>query len=308
MEGSMRVGVTGASGLIGSSLVAALRERGDSVVTFVRPASRVDVGDTVRWDPARHLLDHDDLRRAGGFDAIVNLAGAGIGDRRWNAERKSEILSSRVSATSLLADVVKESPSGVSFIASASAVGWYGSRGDEVLDESSTRGEGFLADVCDAWENAALALSATGTTVARLRSGVVLSSRGGALPQQLPLFRVGVGGRLGSGRQWLSPVSLRDEVAAILWVLDHRLGGAVNLVAPTPLTNRAFTRDLAAALRRPGIFAVPAVALRATLGPEMANELILASQRVTPQSLLASGFTFADPDAPSAIAWALASG
>ncbi len=302
----MRVGVTGASGLIGSSLVAALRERNDSVVTFVRPTSRITNNDVVRWDPSRHLLDHDDLRRVGGFDAIVNLAGAGIGDRRWNAARKSEIFTSRESATSLLAEVARDSASGVGYLANASAVGWYGSRGDESLDESSTRGTGFLSDVCDAWENAALALGATGTTVARVRSGVVLSSRGGALRQQLPLFRVGLGGRLGSGRQWLSPISLRDEVAAILWVLDHRLEGPVNLVAPTPLTNRAFTRDLASALHRPAVFAVPAGALRVTLGPEMANELILASQRVIPLSLLSSGFKFSDPDAASALAQALA--
>jgi uncharacterized protein (TIGR01777 family) len=301
----VRVGVTGASGLIGSSLVAALQERDDSVVTFVRPTSRVTTDDVVRWDPSRALLDHDDLRRAGGFDAIVNLAGVGIGDRRWNATRKSEILSSRVSATTLLASVAKESAGGVGFLANASAVGWYGSRGDEQLDETSTRGEGFLADVCDEWESAALELRATGTTVARLRSGLVLSVRGGALRQQLPLFRAGVGGRLGSGRQWLSPISLRDEVAAILWVIDHRLEGPVNLVAPTPLTNRAFTRDLAAALHRPGVFAVPAAALRVTLGFEMANELILASQRVSPQSLLASGFSFAEANGAAALAWAL---
>jgi uncharacterized protein (TIGR01777 family) len=306
MGESVRVGVTGASGLIGTSLVAALRERNDSVVTFVRPTSRITHDNVVRWDPSRGLLDDDDLRRAGGFDALVNLAGAGIGDRRWNAKRKSEIMASRVSATSLLCDVATSSMSGVSFLANASAVGWYGSRGDEPLDESSTRGEGFLANVCDAWENAALALRATGTTVARLRSGVVLSLRGGALRQQLPLFRTGVGGRLGSGRQWLSPISLYDEVAAILWVLDHRLEGPVNLVAPTPLTNRSFTRDLATALHRPGVFAVPAAALRITLGVEMADELVLASQRVTPQSLLASGYSFAHPDAAAALTWALA--
>lgn len=287
--------------------MAALRERHDSVITFVRPTNRVRDDNLVRWDPSLGLLDDEDLRRVGGFDALVNLAGAGIGDRRWNAERKSEILSSRVAATSLLAEVAKQSTSGVGFLANASAIGWYGSRGDEVLDESSTRGEGFLADVCDAWENAALTLGSTGTTVARLRSGVVLSSHGGALRQQLPLFRVGVGGRLGSGRQWLSPISLRDEVTAILWVLDHHLEGPVNLVAPTPLTNRAFTRDLARVLHRPGVFAVPSIALRATLGPEMADELVLASQRVSPQSLLSSGFTFCDPDAASALAWALAS-
>jgi uncharacterized protein len=301
----VRVGVTGASGLIGTSLVEALRERGDDVITFRRPTSHGPSANIVRWDPAHALLDEDDLRRAGGFDVIVNLAGAGIGDRRWLKERKSEILSSRVLTTSLLDQVINHTNSGVELLVSASAIGWYGSRGDELLDESSTRGVGFLADVCDAWENAALALTASGTNVARVRSGIVLSARGGALKKQLPLFRAGLGGRLGSGLQWLSPISLVDEVAALLWVVDRRLDGPINLVAPTPLTNRSFTHDLAASLHRPGVLAVPAPALRVALGREMADELLLASQRVVPTRLLASGFSFQYSDTVTALARAL---
>jgi uncharacterized protein (TIGR01777 family) len=301
----VRVGVTGASGLIGSALVEALRERGDDVITFRRPTSDGSSANVVRWDPARELLDEDDLRRVGGFDAIVNLAGAGIGDQRWSKKRRSEILASRVSATTLIAQAITHTTSGVGLLANASAIGWYGSRGDELLDESSARGVGFLADVCDAWENAALAVTKSGTKVARLRSGVVLSARGGALKKQLPLFRAGLGGRLGSGRQWLSPISLVDEVLAIVWIIGRQLEGPINLVAPTPLTNRAFTHDLAVSLHRPGVLAVPALALRVTLGRQMADELLLASQRVVPTSLIASGFSFQHSDTVTALAHSL---
>jgi uncharacterized protein (TIGR01777 family) len=302
----VRIGVTGASGLIGTALIEALGARGDDVVIFQRPTSKSVAGDVVRWDPTRGLLDESDLRRVGGFDAIVNLAGAGIGDKRWSKERKAEILNSRTSAAALMGQVARAAPNGVGHLVNASAIGWYGSRGDEVLDETSTRGSGFLADVCDAWENAASAVATSGTTVARLRTGIVLSARGGALKKQLPLFQFGLGGRMGSGNQWLSPISLADEIAAILWVLDHRLEGPFNLAAPTPLTNRSFTRELAALMHRPAVLAIPSVALRVVLGPEMADELILSGQRVMPQRLLASGFTFKQPDVRSALEGALA--
>jgi uncharacterized protein len=304
----MRVGVTGASGLIGTALVEALHERGDDVVEFRRPSSQGSADNLVRWDPARSLLDESDLRRVGGLDSIVNLAGAGIGDRRWTNERRLEIRTSRVAATALIGHAINELPGGVAFIANASAVGWYGSRGDEVLDETSSRGEGFLADVCAAWEDAAIALASGGAPVARLRSGVVLSTRGGALKKQLPLFRYGLGGRLGSGRQWLSPITLADEIAAIVWVIDHHLEGPINLVAPTPLTNRNFTKYLATALHRPAVLIAPATALRVSFGGEMADELLLASQRVLPQRLLASGFSFSYPDMATALSEVLATG
>lgn len=304
----MRVGVTGASGLIGRSLVAALHERGDSIVTFLRPSTSDVTGQVVRWDPARALIDESDLRRVGGFDAVVHLAGAGIADRRWTTTRKEEILSSRVTSTTLLVEALQTLQQGVTCLASGSAIGWYGSRGDDVLDETSPRGEGFLANVCHQWEAATLPLQAEATHVAHLRTGIVVSSLGGSLKKQLPLFRIGLGGRLGSGAQWLSPISLFDEVRALLWTIDHQLSGPVNLTCPTPLTNDKFTSVFGRALRRPSFLAVPSPALRLVLGAEMANELVLVSQRVMPHVLTESGFAFRHVDAGAALTWALSSG
>lgn len=301
----MRVGVTGASGLIGRSLVAALHERGDSIVTFVRPSTKDVTGQVVRWDPARGLVDENDLQRVGGLDAVVHLAGAGIGDRRWTPARKQEIVSSRVASTSMLVEALQSLTQGVTLLASGSAIGWYGSRGDEALDETSSRGTGFLSDVCVAWEKATSSLEDFGIGVAHLRTGVVLSANGGVLKKQVPLFRSGLGGRYATGHQWLSPISLLDEVRALLWIIDHRLTGPVNLVMPQPLTNSDFTRALARILRRPALFNLPTPVLKAALGGEMADELVLASQRATPETLRASGFKFEHPDANAALIWAL---
>lgn len=297
----MRVGVTGSSGLIGRALCNSLLERGDTVVAFLRPTTARSKELCVRWDPSSAYVDETDLRDVGRLDAIVHLAGAGIGDRRWSSNRKSLIVASRVESTSLLEHVERSLPEGVGFVASASAIGWYGDRADEPLDESSTRGDGFLADVCHEWEGATSPLETRGVPVAHFRSGIVLSARGGALKKQLPLFRVGLGATFGPGRQWMSPISLNDEVRAILWIVDHQLTGPINLVAPTPITNRDFTHVLASELSRRAFFAIPTVALRAALGREMANELLLASQRVTPRQLLASEFVFEHPDARSAL-------
>jgi uncharacterized protein (TIGR01777 family) len=304
----VRVGVTGSSGLIGGALVTALRNRGDTVVPFVRPGSTQPSDSCIRWDPSSAYVDETDLREVGRLDVLVHLAGAGIGDRRWSESRKAIILSSRIESTRLLDHVAQSLPEGVGFLASASAIGWYGDRGSEVLDETSARGDGFLADVCHQWEGATGPLESRGAPVAHFRSGIVLSTRGGALKKQLPLFRYGLGGTLGSGRQWMSPISLIDEVRAILWIIDHQLTGPINLVAPSPLTNRDFTSELASALHRRALLNVPSPALRAALGREMANELLLVSQRVTPQRLLASGFVFQYPDAASAVREVLASG
>lgn len=301
----MRVGVTGASGFIGSALVAALNERGDDVVRFVRPDSAHRSGEEVRWDPARGLVDEDDLRRVGRFDAVVNLAGAGIADRRWSNARKAEILTSRTNATTLLVRLLGES-SGTAFLASGSAVGVYGSRGDESLDESSATGDDFLAHVCTEWEQATATLERSGTTVAHLRTGIVVSSRGGMLKKQMPLFRLGLGGALGTGRQWISPISLRDEVRAIVWLLQSRASGPFNLVAPAALTNRAFTEALAHQLRRPARLRLPSSALRVALGGQLVTGAVLASQRVAPAALLGSGFTFEHPDIESILSSALA--
>jgi len=287
----MRVGVTGSTGLIGTALVEELRRRGDQVITFSRSATS-PAPDVVRWDPSRNFISHDDLASAGHFDAVVHLAGAGIGDKRWNNARKREILASRTVSTELLA---RELLGKVDVFASGSAIGIYGSRGDEILSEDSTHGTDFLAEVCKEWERAAEALVASGVAVSFLRTGIVQSTRGGALAKQLPLFRFGLGGRLSTGKQWLSPISLHDEIRAILWILDNKLTGPFNLVAPEPLTNRDFTRILARALHRPALFPAPALALKVALGPELASSLLLASQRVLPNALLESGFSYNSP-------------
>ena len=190
-------------------------------------------------------------------------------------------------------------------LASGSAIGYYGSRGDALLDESSPRGDDFLASVCEQWEASTNRVSASGAAVAHLRTGIVMSTLGGALKRQLPLFRVGLGGRLASGRQWVSPISLDDEVRAILWVIDRRLTGPVNLVAPSPLTNRDLTASLGRALHRPTPATVPEIALRAILGSELTRVAVLASQRVLPEKLVASGFTFLHPNIESILSAAL---
>ena len=301
----MRVGVTGSSGLIGSALVRALRDRGDDVITFVRPGSPASGPSSIRWDPARESIDADDLARVGGFDAVVHLAGAGVADRRWTESRRREIRDSRVRSTALLVGALRDLPAGVRVLASGSAIGVYGSRADEVLREDSPLGHDFLADVCRDWEAEAVRLEMTGSRVALLRTGIVLSSAGGALRRQLPLFRLGLGGRLGTGRQWMSPISLVDEVRAIIWTIDGDLRGPLNLTGPQPLTNGEFTRALATRVHRPAPFAVPAVALALALGRDVAEGVVLASQRVVPTRLVESGFTFQHATADAMIASAL---
>ena len=207
----MRVGVAGAGGFLGRHLIAALIERGDEVVAFVRPGGAPFAGPQIRWDPSRHAIDDGDLERAGALDAVVNLAGVGIADHRWTPARRAEVLSSRVNATRLLVESVCASKADSPFLASASAIGYYGPRGDDVVDESSSRGTGFLSDVCAEWEDAATS-GGGDRPVALLRTGIVLSANGGALARQLPLFRWGIGGTLGDGRQWMSPISLVDLV------------------------------------------------------------------------------------------------
>ena len=301
----MRVGVTGASGLIGSALTRALSERGDQVVRFIRPDSPPVGGLSLRWDPARGSFDEGDLERLGGFDAIVHLAGRGVADRRWTDRQRREVLDSRLSSTSLVVEILRASRGGAAVLASGSAIGYYGSRGDEVLDESSSAGDDFLANVCVRWEETARQAEQFGCAVAMLRTGIVMSAAGGALAKQLPLFRLGLGGRLGTGHQWLSPISLDDEIRAITWVIDHRLSGPFNLVAPEPVTNATFTATLGRVLHRPSKLRVPALALRALLGAQLANDAILASQRVLPRAIGESGFTFKHADVASILHAAL---
>lgn len=306
---SLRVAVTGSSGLIGSALVPALVADGHRVTVLVRhpPEASPDSGPVTRaaWDPSSGGLDAADLV---GVDAVIHLAGAGIGDHRWTERYKRLVLDSRVQSTTLLAETIAGMRDGPGVLLSGSAVGWYGDTGAREVDETTPAGTGFLAEVVTAWEEATSAAEKAGVRVCHLRSGVVLSSRGGALGKQLPLFRLGVGGRLGSGRQYLSWISLLDEVAAIRRLLTaDDVAGAVNLTAPTPVTNAVFTRELGAALHRPTLAAVPGFALRAVLGG-FAEEGVLAGQRVAPRVLTDSGFPFTHTEIGAALRDVLAAG
>jgi uncharacterized protein (TIGR01777 family) len=247
-------------------------------------------------------VDGEALERSGPYDAVVNLAGAGIGDRRWSPSRKRLILESRTQSTALLAESLLGLSTRPSVLVSASAVGFYGIRGDEELTERSATGNDFLAEVCRAWEQAASPAADAGIRTVAVRTGIVLSRTGGALGKQLPLFRIGLGGRMGSGTQYRSWITLEDEVGVIRHCIeDDRLSGPVNATAPSPATDGELAKALATALRRPSILSVPAPALRLVLGREMAEELVLGGQRVLPDVLLSSGYAFAHTELDEAV-------
>ncbi|WP_163506812.1 TIGR01777 family oxidoreductase [Fodinicola acaciae] len=295
----MRVAVTGASGLIGSALVPVLVADGHEVVTLVR---REPAAGEVRWDPARRELDPEVFAE---IDAVVHLAGAGVGDRRWSATYKKTLLDSRIDGTTAvagaLAAVAADGRERV--LLSASAVGWYGDASDHEVDESSPRGGGFLADLVREWEASTGPAEDAGVRVAHLRSGLVCDRSGGLMRKLLPIFRLGAGGPMGSGRQCWPWITLPDELAAIRFLMTHReVSGAVNLVAPQPATNAEFATALGNALHRPAIVPAPAFALRLALG-EFADEGVLIGQRVVPKVLLDAGFTFQHPRLDEAMRW-----
>ncbi|MDW3217880.1 MAG: TIGR01777 family oxidoreductase [Acidimicrobiales bacterium] len=283
----MRVLVSGSTGLIGSALVAALPEAGHEPVRLVR---RREPGDlpSRRWDPATGEIDDDALD---GIDAVIHLAGEGVADRRWTDAQKQRILDSRVNGTTLLSSAITRATTPPAVFLSGSAIGAYGDRGDEVLTEVSERGDGFLADVVAAWEGAADVPEPPTRTVL-FRTGIVLAPKGGALGPQLPLFKLGLGGRIGSGRQWWSWISIDDMVGALVWLLENEVHGPVNMTAPNPQTNADFTATLGRVLRRPTVIPVPKLALHAKLGKELTAEVLLASQRVKPTALLEGGYRF----------------
>jgi uncharacterized protein (TIGR01777 family) len=281
-----RVAVTGASGLVGSALVPFLTTGGHAVTRLMR---RADEPSAIRWDPAAGTIDAAGLE---GVDAVVHLAGESIASGRWTAERKARIRDSRVRGTRLLCETLARLGRPPRTLVAASAIGWYGDRGDAVVDEASAPGSGFLTDVCREWEAAAEPARVAGIRVVYLRFGIVLSPAGGALRQLLPPFRLGVGGRVGDGRQWMSWIAVDDAVGAIHHaIVTDGLAGAVNAVAPEAVTNAAFTAVLARVLRRPAVVPVPAAAMRLALG-EMADALLLASTRVRPTRLEESGYGF----------------
>ncbi|CAL9273645.1 TIGR01777 family oxidoreductase [Streptomyces sp. CS207] len=294
-----RVAVAGASGLIGGALVRSLTADGHEVVRLVRHRPRS--ADEVRWDPEAGRVDTAGLT---GCDAVVNLAGAGVGDRRWTDDYKTRIRSSRVHGTTALAEAVASMEQPPRVFLNGSAIGFYGETGDHPVDEEAPAGEGFLPSVCQEWEAAAAPARHAGVRTVFARTGLVVARGGGAWGRLFPLFRAGLGGRLGDGSQYWSFVSLHDEVAALRHLLDRAdLSGPFNLTAPRPVTNREVTVAMGRVLHRPTPFAVPAPVLRVVLG-EMAGD-VLGSARVLPARLLKSGFRFAFPEIDGAIRAAL---
>ncbi|MER6138140.1 TIGR01777 family oxidoreductase [Streptomyces sp. NPDC001815] len=290
-----RIAVAGASGLIGTALVRSLTADGHEVVRLVRRRPRAD--DEVEWDPGRQYVDAAGLT---GCDAVVNLAGAGIGDRRWTDAYKRTIRDSRVLGTAMLAEAVAALDEPPRVFLNGSAMGIYGDTGERAVDESTPPGDGFLPSVCVEWEEAAAPAQEAGVRTVFARTGLVVAAKGGAWGRLFPLFRAGLGGRMGDGRQYWSYIALHDHVAALRFLLDSEsLSGPFNLTAPEPLTNREITAAMGRVLRRPTLFAVPEPVLRAALG-EMAQE-VLGSQRVLPTRLLESGFTFAFPGIEDAV-------
>lgn len=299
-HGPLTVAISGASGLIGSALTAFLSAGGHTVRRLVRRT--VKGADEIYWSPRDGVLDPADLA---GVDAVVHLAGAGIADARWSDERRRILWDSRVDGTTLLAKTLAAMDDPPKVLLSTSAVGFYGDTGDRRVDETSARGDGFLAELCEAWESAADPARDAGIRVVHPRFGVVLSARGGALAKMLPAFRMGGGGRLGSGRQAMPWVALDDLLGALLTLLyDTQYEGPVNITAPEIVDNATFTRTLGRVLRRPTIVPVPAVALRTLFG-EMADEALLAGQWAEPRRLLDGGFAFTYPDLESALRFEL---
>ncbi len=292
----MRIVITGSSGLIGTALVRRLRERGDDVVRMVRREPTAE--DERFWDPAEGVLATEHLD---GCDAVINLSGAGIGDKRWSAEYKRLVHSSRVDSTRLLAATIADCEAPPSVFVSSSAIGIYGSRGDEELDEQSAPGDGFLADVVKDWEAAAVSAENAGVRVAYTRTGIVLDDDSGAVGRMVLPFRLGLGGRLGDGKAWWSWVALADVVGAIEHILDTDASGPINVVSPSPVRSAEFTDALGDALHRPTIFPIPKFALDLILGGELSEALVFTSARVSPGVLTARGFEFAEPDLQPAL-------
>ena len=292
----MRVAITGVTGLIGSALKPHLESLGHEVIRVVRSNPS---GTDIAWSPAEGRIDPHALD---GVDAVVHLAGAGIGDKRWTDDYKRELLESRTKTTTLISEAIASADSGPTVLLSGSAIGIYGARGDEELTETSAAGDGFLADICVQWEASTKAAEDAGVRVVHLRTGIVLSAEGGALKKQLPLFKFGLGGKMGSGDQWQSWISIDDEVAAITHLLTADTSGAVNLTAPSPVTNAEFTDTLGDVLHRPTFMPIPKFGPKLVLGGELAENLLFSGQRVLPAVLDADEtFTFRHPDLATAL-------
>ena len=286
------VAIAGSSGTIGRALERLLIQEGFSVKRLVR-RNQIDDSE-IFWDPKNKFLDPN---RLVGINAIVNLAGVGIGDKRWSRKRMEQIISSRVEGTELICRTIAgiKSDERPSVLINASAIGYYGHTGSNPATENSPLGEGFLADVCSKWEESTLEAERAGIRVVHARTGIVLSASGGLLKRLLPIFKLGLGGCIGSGEQLMSWISLRDEIAAIKWMLDNEINGPVNLVSPEPLSNFEFSKTLGDVLRRPVVFKIPSSVLSLVYGRQLVDELMISSQSIVPEVLLKNNFTFSDP-------------
>ena len=296
----MRVLVSGSTGLIGSSLVRSLESGGHDVVRLLRPQSRT-TANGIMWDPAAGSLD---AREVEGFDSVVHLSGENIANRRWSEAQMARIRDSRIGSTTLLSETLASLDSPPSVLACASAGGYYGDRGVELLDEDASVGTGFMAEATKEWEDATGPAASAGIRVVNLRIGVVLTAAGGMLSRVLPIFKLGIGGRLGSGSQYMSWLTRSDVIDATVWTLEHDdLSGPVNVSSPNPVTNKEFTRALGRALRRPAVLVVPTFALRIMQGD--LSEVVTSSARMRPERLRESGFEFRHPEIDGALEWAL---
>ncbi len=291
----MEIAITGSSGLIGTALRGELVAAGHRVVPVTRRGN-----EGIHWDPARQEIDAASLE---GMDAVVHLAGEGIADHRWTDEQKGLILRSRVEGTTLLAKTLAGLTRPPKALLSGSAIGYYGDRGDEAVVESSARGTGFLADVAAQWEASTAPAEAAGIQVVHLRTGIVLARQGGVLKKMLPLYKLGLGGKLGSGQQYMSWISLADEIGIIAWLLqpEHRRAGPVNLTAPNPVTNAEFNEAVGRALHRPKFLSVPKFGPKLLLGGQLAAELLFEGARVLPEAIQTSGYQFAHPTIEKAL-------
>ena len=288
----MKILISGSSGLIGSSLASLLRSKMHCILHLVR--SKMPHNEySICWDPA---LGNIEIAKLEGINAVIHLAGENIASRRWTKTRKSQIYDSRVKGTQVLVEALRKLKTPPKLFISASGINYYGNRGNEILTEDSTQGSGFLADLCHDWENASTPLQQLNVRIAHLRFGMVLSPQGGALKKMLLPFRLGLGGAIGDGTQFISWISIEDCIGAIAHILHHNgLQGAINCTSPQPITNKNFTKSLAKTLKRPSIFPLPALFARILLG-EMADELLLASLHVEPKKLIDSGYQFLQPN------------
>jgi uncharacterized protein len=289
----MDIAITGSSGLIGTALCASLRAAGHNPIPIIR-----EDGNGIRWDIEKQTIDSSSLE---GLDAVVHLAGEGIADERWSAQQKKRILESRKQGTTLLCSALAELQRPPKVLISGSAIGFYGHRNDEDLTEGSERGDGFLADVTVAWELSTTTAQDAGITVSHIRTGIVLSADGGVLRKLLPLYRLALGGRLGSGRQWMSWISVDDQVSAIGWLIDNPMPGPVNLTAPNPVRNCDFNATLGRVVGRPAVIPVPTFGPKLLAGRQLADELLFASSKVHPRRLVDAGFEFAHPTLEAAL-------